>query len=300
MPHPEGAFPALAVPGGAVGRARSGRRFKLGSWLAAAWIAVVLLAAVLQPVLPLGESKDTAATLRDPRFLTPDLFSAHPLGTNNYGLDLLARVVEGARLSLTVAVSASVIGLVIGGTIGVVTGYRRGAVEAVVGILTDVVLAFPALVLLLAIATVVEPTRITLSLSLAFLTVPTYIRMARANTITVVQRDYVQAARSMGAGDGRIIATEVVPNVMLPLLSYALVSLSVLIVAEAALSFLGLGITPPDPTWGNMIAEGNGGTAEKHPHIVLVPGAVLFLVVLSLNLLGEKARQRWDPVRRVS
>lgn len=299
---------ALVVIGGVVafravnrlGRLRFGPQFQLGVWLAGAWMVLVVGAALLAPFLPLGESTDTAATLDMPRLLTPDLASSHPLGTNNFGLDQLARVIEGGRLSLTVAFTASAIGLVLGGGIGMIAGFKRGATEGVVGVLTDVVLAFPPLVLLLALATVVEPTVVTLSLSLALLTVPTYIRMARANTISIVQRDYVSAARSMGASGRRTMLTEVAPNVILPLLSYALVSLSVLIVAEAALSFLGLGIVPPNPTWGNMIAEGVGGTAEKYPYIVLVPGAVLFLVVLSLNLLGERAREYWDPARRTS
>lgn len=277
---------------------RLGRPARLGTWMAAVWLVVLAVAALAEPLLPLGEGENTAVTLTEPRLLRPDLFSSHPLGTNNFGLDLLARVLAGARVSLLVAVVAAVLGLLVGGLLGVLAGYFRGGVDAVIGALTDTVLAFPALVLLLAVASVVEPTLITLSLALAFLTVPVYTRLAKANTVSVAQREFVEAARSMGASDRRVIAFEVVPNVIQPLLSYAMVSLSVLIVAESSLSFLGLGVAPPAPTWGNMIAEGNGGMVERSPHLVLVPGLALFLTVLSLNLVGEWARLRWDPMRR--
>lgn len=286
--------------GGSILRRRRPDGFTLGTWLALGWLVLIVGLAAAAPLLPLGEAENTAVTLRDPRLLRPSFDQGHLLGTNNAGLDILARVVQGARSSLTVALTATAIGLTVGGVAGVVAGYRRGRIDAVLGIAADVVLAFPALVLLLAIASAVPPSIMSITLSLAFLSLPTYFRMARASTSAVIHRDFVAAARSMGARDRRIMATEVVPNAVQPLLSYALVSLSVLIVAEAALSFLGLGLAPPAATWGNMIAEGNGGMAEKHPHLVLVPGLVLFLTVLSLNLLGEVARHRWDPLRRTS
>lgn len=286
--------------GSALMRSRRPHGLTLGTWLSIGWLAAISLSALLAPILPLGEAEDTAATLRDPRLLRPGLGQGHPLGTNNSGLDLLARVVEGGRSSLVIALTAAAMGLIIGGFFGVIAGYRRGRVDLGLGVFTDVVLAFPPLVLLLAVASAVTPSTMSITLALGFLTLPAYIRMARANTRAVVHEDFIAAARSMGASDRRIMTTEVVPNVIQPLLSYALVSLSVLVVAEAALSFLGLGLAPPAATWGNMIAEGNGGMAERAPHIVLVPGAVLFATVLSLNLLGEAARKRWDPLKRTS
>lgn len=291
----------LAINGaGAILRARNPEGLSFGTWLAIAWMVLILASAVLYPLLPLGEAENTSLTLRTPRLLRPALSADFPLGTNNSGLDLAARVIAGARTSLTIALFATAIGLVVGGLLGVIAGYRRGLFDLGLGIWTDVVLAFPPLVLLLSIAAAVKPSTMTLTASLGLLTLPTYIRMARANTQSLANRDFIDAARSMGASDRRIIFTEVIPNVVQPLLSYGLVNLSVLIVAESALSFLGLGLAPPAATWGNMIAEGNGGMAERAPHIVLVPGAVLFLTVLSLNLLGEAARKRWDPMRRSS
>ncbi len=286
--------------GSALLRSRRPHGLTLGTWLSIGWLAVIGLSALLAPILPLGEADNTAATLRVPRLLRPGLGDGHILGTNNAGLDLLARVVEGGRSSMTIALTATALGLVIGGFFGVISGYRRGRIDLGLGIFTDVILAFPPLVLLLAVASAIKPSTLSITLALAFMTLPTYIRMARANTRAVVHHDFIAAARSMGASDRRMMTTEVVPNVVQPLLSYALVSLSVLVVAEAALSFLGLGLAPPAATWGNMIAEGNGGMAERSPHLVLVPGGVLFATVLSLNLLGEAARKRWDPLKRTS
>jgi peptide/nickel transport system permease protein len=121
------------------------------------------------------------------------------------------------------------------------------------------------------------------------------VRLARANTITFARREFVLAARAMGATRLRLLARELLPNVALPVISLAVVMVSVLIVAESSLSFLGLGISPPQPTWGNMIAEGQNGVMEAHPMIVVIPGVCLFLTVFGLNLLGERAQKRWDP-----
>ena len=133
-----------------------------------------------------------------------------------------------------------------------------------------------------------------MALALAAIGIPTYVRLARANTMVFAEREFVLAARSLGSRDRRVIFRELVPNVALPILSYAFIIIAVLIVAEASLSFLGLGIQRPDPTWGNMIAAGQDDF-DKHPHLVFAPGITMFLTVFSLNRVGEKARQIWDP-----
>ncbi|WP_246097886.1 ABC transporter permease [Rhodococcus spelaei] len=275
-----------------LGTAKLGKGFDLSYWLACGWLAVLILAAIFAPLLPLGEYKDTVKTLAEPGFASPSLLSAHPLGTNNFGLDLLARALFGARASLTVAVCAVLIGIVVGGTIGVMAGYFRGKLDATVGILTNSLLAVPALVLLIALAAVLPSNLRNITLALSILCIPSMVRIARANTILVAQREFVLAARAMGATKWRVIWRELVPNVLVPVAALGLVTVSGLIVAEASLSFLGLGIAQPNPTWGNMIAEGQGGIAEKHPFIVLVPGVFLFLTVFSFNLIGEKYRSR--------
>jgi peptide/nickel transport system permease protein len=272
------------------------RRVDVVFWLGMAWLTVVLGAAVLAPLLPLGNADDSVKGLTAPIFASPEgLGGAYPLGTNNYGLDVLARVVYGARTSLLVALLAVLIGTCVGGLVGLVSGFVRGTTDRVVGILSNALLAVPPLILLIALGTVLDPSVRSIAFALSLLTIPSMVRLARANTITVAQREYVLAARALGAGRLRLMLREVLPNVVLPVLSLAVVMISVLVVAEASLSFLGIGIEQPRPTWGNMIAEGQGGVMEQHPYIVVVPGICLFLTVFSFNLLGEKAQQRWDP-----
>jgi peptide/nickel transport system permease protein len=281
--------------GGRLLRRRFGARFDLTAWTCATWVVLLVLSALLAPVLPLGEHQDIASTLDNPVLARPDLLSAHPLGTNNFGLDLLARVLHGARASLVVSLGAVVIGTVAGAALGILSGFFRKTTDALIGILTNSLLAVPPLILLIALATVLEPNLRNIALALSLLAIPSVIRIARASTLSFAQREFVLAARAMGASRARLMLRELLPNVALPLASYGMVMISVLIVAEASLSFLGLGIKPPEPSWGNMISEGQGDTFGQDPHIVLVPGTVLFLTVFSLNLLGEKARKRFDP-----
>lgn len=264
-------------------------------WLCIAWLAVLIIAAILAPLLPLGEHEDVSKALTTPTFVQPFSDGAHPLGTNNNGLDMLARALYGARTSLSISILAVLIGSVVGGFIGVVAGFYRRAVDSVIGILTNALLAIPPLVLLIALSTVLDPNVRNIALALSLLTLPSMVRLARANTIAYAQREFVMAARLMGAPKLRIMVRELVPNVLPAVMSLAVVLISVLIVVEASLSFLGLGIAQPAPTWGNMISEAEGGVMEAHPFIVLVPGAFLFITVFSFNLLGEKAQKRWDP-----
>jgi peptide/nickel transport system permease protein len=271
-------------------------RVDLLLWLCAGWVIGLGLVALLAPLLPLGEHEDVAATMLDPTYLPPFTYSDHLLGTNGYGLDMLARVIYGARASLTISLLAVSIGLVVGGAVGVVAGFYRRAVDSVIGIFTNALLAVPPLILLIVLATVLEPKVRNMAFALALLTIPTMVRLARANTIAYSQREFVLASRAIGATRLRIMLRELVPNVLPPMLSMAVVVISGLIVAEASLSFLGLGIQPPDPTWGNMIAEAEANdTMTQHPFVLLIPGTFLFLTVFSLNLLGERAQKRWDP-----
>ncbi|MCD7053937.1 ABC transporter permease [Rhodococcus sp. BH2-1] len=282
-----------------LGLARFGSDFDLTFILSCAWLTVLILAAILAPLLPLAEHEDTTKTLAAKSYASPSLFSSHPLGTNNFGLDMLARSIYGARSSLIVAVAAVAIGILIGGAIGILAGYFGGWVDRIVGILTNSLLAVPALILLIALASVLQPNLRNVSFALAVLAIPSMVRIARANTLVFSQREFVLAARAMGATRWRVMLREIAPNVALPLLSLGMVMISAMIVAEASLSFLGLGIQPPSPTWGNMISEGQGNVFEQHPYIVLVPGVFLFLTVFSFNMVGEKAQKKTGGTREV-
>ena len=268
-------------------------------WLSVVWLVLLVGAAVLAPVLPLGEAENSAKTLADPIFGRPDVFSSNPLGTNQLGLDLLARAIFGARTSLMVSLLAAAIGMVLGAAFGLIAGYLRGAADTTIGIVTNVTLAFPPLVLLLALAAVLPRNSRNQALALALLVIPVNVRLARAMALSFSQREFVLAARAIGAKRTRIMVHELLPNVMVPLASYGFIVIAMLIVAEASLSFLGLGLPQPSPTWGNMISEGRAGLFEEFPHLVLVPAAFLFVTVLAFNLVGERLRQRWGAGRTV-
>jgi peptide/nickel transport system permease protein len=273
---------------------RFGVTFQTATWLSAGWLVLVIDAAVLADLLPFAESVDPSKTFKEPVLARPDLFSRHPLGTDRQGLDILGGIVHGFRSSLVVGFGAVALGLAIGGVVGVVAGYYRGRLDRVIEMFTNSMLAFPPLILLLGVAAVLQRNVQNITIALAVITIPTFIRLARANTVVLAQRDSVTASRALGARNRRIVVRDLVPGALLTLSSYAFVVVAVVIVAEASLSFLGLSIPRPQPTLGNMIAAGQE-TYDKNPHLVFVPATALFLIVFALNRLGEEARKRWDP-----
>lgn len=284
----------IAFGGDALLKRRFGAQFPTGLWLAVAWLVIVVFCAVFADFLPFSEARDSSKTLLEPIRASPDLFSDHPLGTDSQGLDVLGGIAYGSRVSLTVGFGAVAIGMALGGLIGVASGYYRGVIDRVTDIIINAALSFPPLVLLLAVAAVLPRNTRNITLALALLTIPAYVRLARANTLVMAQREFVVASRALGARSRRIIMRDLIPGVMTPLMSYGFVVIAVVIVAEAGLSFLGLGIPRPQPTLGNMIAAGQE-LFETRPHLVFAPATALFLLVLSLNRLGEEARRRWDP-----
>lgn len=279
--------PASAGAGhrGVVERLR--RADAVGPLLALVWLSVILVLALTAPILPIADPGSTSADVR----LRPGFRLDEPLGTDHLGRSLLSRVLHGARVSLFVGLGASALAMVFGTALGVVSGYFRGRVEWVIDVLTTSAMAFPPLIFLIALASVLKPSTWSLTLSLAALGVPLYARVARANTLVIAEREFVVAARSMGAGRFRILAREILPNVQLPVLSYSLVAAAALIVAEGSLSFLGLGVRPPQPSWGGMIAAARPDM-DTDPHLVVTPAAFFFLTVFSLNVIGDWARGR--------
>ena len=277
-----------------------GERFETGFWLSVLWVVTLSLAATFAAWLPLAEHVDTTKTIAEPGNLRPDLFSSHPLGTNNFSLDLLAQSIYGARVSLLTSVLAVMVSMTIGGLIGLFAGYFRGWTDTTIGVFGDALLAFPPLILLVALAAVFgEPENVPdaivkTGIALAVVGIPTAMRLSRANTMVFAQREFVLASRSMGAKNSRIVLRELLPNVALPIVSYGFIIIAVLIIAEGSLSFLGLGLQQPQPTWGNMIAEADLTTLRDDPHIALVPGAFMFITVYAFNRIGERARNSWD------
>lgn len=266
---------------------RRRRRRDVGAVLGAIWLVLIVLAAVLADLLPLARPD----AIGNQFSLAPFENWNHLLGTDQLGRDQLSRAVHGARVSLSVAIGATLLGLVVGTLGGMLAGYFRRAADTAFDIVTNVLLAFPPLIFLIALVAALRPSVVTLAAGLALVGVPTFARIARANTIAFANREFVTAARAMGATDARILAKEVLPNVMLPVMSFALVVAAALVVAEGSLSFLGLGVPPPAPSWGGMIASGREELYD-HAHLVLVPGLFFFLTVFSLNRVGDWARGR--------
>jgi peptide/nickel transport system permease protein len=269
---------------------RVGRRpIGVGFVLAAIWIALVSLLAIFAHWLPIQSPTDIDFLAK--RAL-PN--ADHWFGTDNLGRDELARLIYGGRISLTVGLLAPVIGVTIGGCLGMLSGYFRGKLEALVVGGVDVLLAFPPLILALAVIAYLGQSVTNLVLVIGFLGISAFTRVARATTLAFAQRDFVVAARALGATHARILIRELLPNVALPLLAFFLLGVAVTIVVEGALSFLGLGAPPPAPSWGIMIGEGRE-TLDVAPRLAFIPCVVMFLTVLSFNIVGDTLRALTDP-----
>lgn len=217
----------------------------------------------------------------------------HFLGTDSVGRDILTRLIFGTKTSLTIGFFSALTGLVIGGFLGMLAGYYRGKVETFIIGTMDTILAFPNLVLLLAVTYLIGSNLTNITLVLGGLVVPAFCRVARANTLRFANLEFIQAARASGARDTTILFREILPNVLLPLSVYTLLVVAYLIIIEGGLGFLGLSVPAPTPSWGGMIAEGYGVLKEA-PHVSLIPMAAMFLTILSFNLLGDRLRSLTD------
>jgi peptide/nickel transport system permease protein len=269
-------------------RRRSSIGSIIGLSLAAGWLILVFGAALLAHWLPIAEPAKVKPVdrLQGPSW-------SHLFGTDNLGRDLFARAVYGGRVSLTVGVVSVLIGLVVGSAIGIVAGYLRGWVDGLISWLVDVVLSFPSLVLLIALVAFTGGGLANICFALGFLSIPVYARLARAHTMTVAGEEFVLAARAGGSGRLRILWREITPNVLPSISAYGLVSMSLAIVVEGSLSFLGLSVSAPTPSWGGLIAGGQSFIRQSSTWVIL-PAVVLCLTVLSLNVLGERLRRRFE------
>jgi ABC-type dipeptide/oligopeptide/nickel transport system permease subunit len=219
---------------------------------------------------------------------------AHPFGTDSLGRDVLARTVYGAKVSVQVALTAVVVAAAVGSPLGIVAGYAGGTVETVVMRLVDVLLGFPALVLAIGLVAALGFSLTNVVIALGVVYVPQFARIARSSALSVSEEEYVDAARVLGYSRTHIVFREVLPNSVSPLLVQASLLMAFAIIAEASLSYLGLGVQPPTPTWGAMVSAGSGYLTSA-PWISLFPGTAIFLSVLGFNLLGDGLRDALDP-----
>lgn len=215
----------------------------------------------------------------------------HLLGTNQYGNDTLSRLLHGGQVSIVVGIGATAIGLVVGSTLGMMAGYFARFLDAVIMRILDTFLAFPSLILALAVADYLGPNERDTILAISFYGVVIYARLARSQTLGVRHRDFVVAARANGVPSRKVIFGHLLPNILPPLLAYAMITIGIAMLVEAALSYLGLGIRPPQPSWGNMIAAGEPSMSHD-PWLVVLPCLFLLVTVMSLNLCGDALRSR--------
>jgi len=265
------------------------RRLGTLFWMAVGWIVLVFALAIFAPVLPLSSPTDMDMLDRRAPFS-----ALHWLGTDGLGRDELARLIYGARISLLVGLCAPAIGLTVGGALGMLAGYFRGRFESLSVGSMDVLLAFPPLILTLAVAAFLGQSVFNLTCILGVLSVPAFMRVARAATLTLARREFVVAAQALGATHARILLRELLPNVALPSFAFFLLGVAVIIVVEGSLSFLGLGVPPPISSWGSMIGEGRE-SLDVAPRLAFLPAIAMFLTVLSFNIVGDTIRAITDP-----
>jgi peptide/nickel transport system permease protein len=292
---------ALTAAGGAIAAdtvetptARAIRRFKRrkGALLALVVIAIFVAAAVLAPLLsPYDPDLQTWSAVRK----APS--ALHWFGTDDVGRDVSARVIFGARASLLAGVISVAIALLVGVPLGLIAGYLGGFIDALLSRITDALLACPFLILAIAFAAFLGPSLGNAMIAIGITTTPIFIRLTRGQVMAVKVEDYVEAARAVGNPHWRIALVHILPNIMPALLVQATLSIAAAIIAEAALSFLGLGQQPPAPSWGSMLNAAQRFLVNA-PWMAIWPGLAIFLTVLSFNLVGDGLRDALDPRSR--
>jgi peptide/nickel transport system permease protein len=265
-------------------------RHSLGIVVPGAVAAFVALACFLGPLVLPVPAPVGGSVLES---YLPAFSPGHLLGTDPNGNDIFSRILHGGRSSLVVAVSVNLLGLLVGGTLGALSGHLGGATDTVIMRLLDILIAFPSLVLTLAVAQSLGPSQTNTVLALAFFSIPAFARISRAATLRLRELPFMAAAGLCGTSGRRILLRHVAPNIAPQLVTFGMLGMGIVIVIEGALSFLGLGIPPPAPSWGNMIAQGQQSLSAT-PMLVVWPSAVLFVTVLAFNLLGENLRARWS------
>jgi len=259
-------------------------------------IVLFVSAAVFAPMLDLPNPLrgDLKARLAPPAWTGLFAPGVHPLGTDQLGRDILSRIIYGSQITLTVAAYAVVLGGIVGVLLGIVAGYFRGPVDRILMRLVDIQLAIPLMLLALLVVAALGPSLTNLVVVLAVTSWIRYARIIRGQVLALREREFVQSARAIGASTTRIMLRHILPNVMTPALVVATLELARIIIMDAALSFLGLGVQPPAASWGRMLAEGRVYISTAW-WIVTFPGLAILLTVLSVNLVGDWLRDYFDP-----
>jgi peptide/nickel transport system permease protein len=283
---------AVPVPAGAE---RATLRTYLRRWLpigigALLAVAMIVMAAAAPLIAPLSPS----AQFSDAVLKGPGVVERHALGTDEYGRDIMSRIIWGARISLQVGLASVVFGFALGVPLGIYAGYRGASAEVLIMRATDMLMAFPTLLLALIIVTALGGSLVNEILAIGVALTPNFVRLARSLTLTIREQDYILAARAIGSGQLRVMARHVFPNALYALIVVATLYIATAIRTEAGLSFLGLGIPPPTPSWGNILSEGRQ-YIKCCPWITTFSGLAIMLAVLAFNIVGDALRDLLDP-----
>jgi peptide/nickel transport system permease protein len=216
------------------------------------------------------------------------------LGADNFGRDILGRIVHGARVSMIIGFTTVAFAIVVGGSLGAIAGYYGGAIETVIMRGADILLAIPNILFALAIVAALGPSFQNLLLAISVTSIPAYVRLVQASVLAIKDQEFIEAARALGASDFRIITFHILPNCMAPVIVQATLGIAQAILSATSLSFLGLGIQPPSPEWGNMLSEARSYITSA-PHTLIFPGLAIMTVILAYNLIGDGLRDALDP-----
>ncbi len=260
--------------------------------LGAVLILMMGLAAILAPAITRDDpdDQDLIASLKGPS-------AEHWFGTDNLGRDIFSRVVYGGRVTLPVAFTGVVMALIFGVPAGLIAGYAGRAIDTLIMRLTDIFLAFPSMLLAIALTSALGVATSTISIAIAAFSTPVYVRLVRAEVLRLRQREFVTAAQCIGAPASRIIFSHILPNSMSPIIIQSSLNAALAVITVSALSFIGLGVQPPTAEWGVMLADGRG-LMRTAPWVTTFPGIAIFVVVLGFNLLGDGLRDAYDPRSR--
>ncbi|TBL76464.1 nickel transporter permease [Paenibacillus thalictri] len=266
-------------------RFKKNKRAIAGGWMVAIFVIVAVFARWLAPYDPFEQNMEVILNL--PSF-------SHPFGTDEYGRDILSRVMYGAQISLMVGIFGVIISALFGVALGTISGYFGGKTDMLIMRLIDIFMAFPSFLLALAIVSVLGPGMVNVMLAIGIFSVPTFARISRSSVLAVNNKEYIEAARSMGSGHIRIIFKHIIPNSIAPIIVLSTMRIATAILTASGLSFLGMGAQPPTPELGAMLSTGRE-FLRSAPHVSTIPGLAIMFIVLAFNMLGDGIRDALDP-----
>lgn len=270
-------------------RFKKNKRAMVGLYITALFIIVAILAPWISPYDPYAYNMK--ALLQPPSF-------SHPFGTDQFGRDVLSRIIHGSRISLMIGMVGVGISIIVGVSLGTIAGYFGGLIDSIIMRIMDILLAFPGFLLALAIISILGPNMLNVMIAIGIFSIPVFARIMRSSVISVKYKEFIEATKSLGGSHFFIIMKHVIPNCIAPIIVLSTMRIATAILTAAGLSFLGLGAQPPSPEWGAMLNEGRE-YIRSATHLSTVPGLIIMLVVLGFNMLGDGLRDALDPQMKI-